>query len=451
MDCLGTQEPHSTGISTGLLEDHHYQKTTLDQTSRENQQNGRSSNEASKHNIGISEVHFSWDDSSAAMTNLHPLLPCDYGSLVHTLAPCCSDSETVFSSNWKQNDPQSKEMYHSGEATDDNSEFLQLIFSDTYEGNSSSELQIWDVLDLYFPESIAAVQFNTLMGFGNDDCTPYNECVDAADMVEMSISPPSPDRDADDANCRVPVDYTSFYLQNKPPDSDNECSSASCIVTGYECTDNQELPIGLLNLMDIGSPGDSDDLSRPLLTTKNIMLVLDLDETLVHSKLQPCDNFDFTLQVFFNMEDHTVYVRRRPHLEMFLHLVAQMFEVVIFTASESVYAEPLLDKLDPDRKLISRRFYRESCTFSNGSYTKDLTIFGVDLAKVVIVDNTPQVFQLQVNNGIPIKSWFDDPADVELMELLQFLATLVDAKDVRPIISKNFNNKPELVGSDQIK
>ena len=167
-------------------------------------------------------------------------------------------------------------------ATDDNSEFLQLIFSDTYEGNSSSELQIWDVLDLYFPESFAAVQFNTLMGFGNDDCTPYNECVDAADMVEMSISPPSPDRDADDANCRVPVDYTSFYLQNKPPDSDNECSSASCIVTGYECTDNQELPIGLLNLMDIGSPGDSDDLSRPLLTTKNIMLVLDLDGKLTY-------------------------------------------------------------------------------------------------------------------------------------------------------------------------
>jgi CTD small phosphatase-like protein 2 len=91
------------------------------------------------------------------------------------------------------------------------------------------------------------------------------------------------------------------------------------------------------------------------------------------------------------MEDHTVYVRQRPHLEMFLHHVAQMFEVVVFTASESVYAEPLLDKLDPDRKLISRRFYRESCTFSNGTYTKDLTIFGVDLAKVVIVDNTPQV------------------------------------------------------------
>jgi CTD small phosphatase-like protein 2 len=53
-------------------------------------------------------------------------------------------------------------------------------------------------------------------------------------------------------------------------------------VTGYQCTDNQELPIGLLNLMDIGPPGDSDDLSRPSLTTKNIMLVLDLDGKLTY-------------------------------------------------------------------------------------------------------------------------------------------------------------------------
>ncbi|KAF8716458.1 hypothetical protein HU200_026338 [Digitaria exilis] len=243
------------------------------------------------------------------------------------------------------------------------------------------------------------------------------------------MSRPSPEktRNEDDASCRVPVDHAS---------------SASCFVTGNGCTDNQELPAGLPNLMDIGSPDDSADLFGSSVNTKNIVLVLDLDETLVHSKLQPCDNYDFTLQVFFNMEDHTVYVKQRPHLEMFLHQVAQMFEVVVFTASESVYAEPLLDKLDPDGKLISRRFYRESCTFSNGSYTKDLAIFGVDLAKVVIVDNTPQVFQLQVDNGIPIKSWFDDPADIELMELLRFLATLVDAKDVRPMISKNFSNNP---------
>lgn len=71
--------------------------------------------------------------------------------------------------------------------------------------------------------------------------------------------------------------------------------------------------------------------------------------------------------------------------------VAEMFEIVVFTASQSIYAEQLLDILDPDGKHISGRAYRESCIFSDGSYTKDLTVLGLDLAKVLIVDNSPQV------------------------------------------------------------
>ncbi|KAJ6838613.1 CTD small phosphatase-like protein 2 isoform X1 [Iris pallida] len=178
----------------------------------------------------------------------------------------------------------------------------------------------------------------------------------------------------------------------------------------------------------------------PTETRKRITLVLDLDETLVHSTVEHCEDADFTFPVFFNMKEHTVYVRRRPHLQTFLQKVADMFEVVIFTASQSIYAEQLLDILDPEKKLISHRMYRESCIFSNGNCTKDLTVLGIDLAKVAIIDNTPQVFQLQVNNGIPIKSWFDDPSDQALLSLLPFLATLVDADDVRPIIAKRFSN-----------
>lgn len=55
--------------------------------------------------------------------------------------------------------------------------------------------------------------------------------------------------------------------------------------------------------------------------------------------------------------------------------------------------------------------------------------------------NTFQVFRLQVNNGIPIKSWFDDPLDCALMSLLPFLETLAEADDVRPIIAKRYGNK----------
>ncbi|XP_019417674.1 PREDICTED: CTD small phosphatase-like protein 2-A isoform X1 [Lupinus angustifolius] len=174
---------------------------------------------------------------------------------------------------------------------------------------------------------------------------------------------------------------------------------------------------------------------------KSVTLVLDLDETLVHSTLEHCDDADFTFTVFFNMKEYTVYVKQRPHLHTFFERVSEMFEVVIFTASQSIYANQLLDVLDPDERFISRRVYRESCIFSDGNYTKDLTVLGVDLAKVAIIDNSPQVFRLQVNNGIPIKSWFDDPLDCELMSLLPFLETLADADDVRPIIAKRYGNK----------
>ncbi|BAB11096.1 unnamed protein product [Arabidopsis thaliana] len=99
------------------------------------------------------------------------------------------------------------------------------------------------------------------------------------------------------------------------------------------------------------------------------------------------------------------------------------------------------DILDPDGKFISQRFYRDSCILLDGIYTKDLTVLGLDLAKVAIIDNCPQVYRLQINNGIPIKSWYDDPTDDGLITILPFLETLAVADDVRPIIGRRFGNK----------
>jgi hypothetical protein len=77
--------------------------------------------------------------------------------------------------------------------------------------------------------------------------------------------------------------------------------------------------------------------------------VLDLDETLVHSTLESEDRADFTFPVSFNNREHTVSVRARPHLKPFLERCAALFEVVVFTASQKIYAEQLLNILDPQR------------------------------------------------------------------------------------------------------
>ncbi|XP_062217501.1 uncharacterized protein LOC133917608 isoform X2 [Phragmites australis] len=226
-------------------------------------------------------------------------------------------------------------------------------------------------------------------------------------------------------------------IGNKPSEVDMCFSNSEVLEWLNPHLSEEDLP-ALIDFSELNSRAASVSKEQG---TGKVTLALDLDETLVHSTMEHCDDADFTFPVFFDMKEHMVYVKKRPHVHMFLEKMAEMFEVVIFTASQSVYAEQLLDMLDPEKKLFTKRFFRESCVFTDSSYSKDLTVVGVDLAKVAIIDNTPQVFQLQVNNGIPIQSWYNDPSDEALPQLIPFLETLAGADDVRPIIAKKFGNR----------
>lgn len=113
-------------------------------------------------------------------------------------------------------------------------------------------------------------------------------------------------------------------------------------------------------------------------------LVLDLDETLIHSTFTEIQS-DIKLKIQVENQDFQVFVLKRPGVDEFLEKCYESFEVVVFTASLSNYANPLLDLLDPERK-ISHRLFRESCSEENGFHIKDLARLGRDLRRVVIVD-----------------------------------------------------------------
>lgn len=179
-------------------------------------------------------------------------------------------------------------------------------------------------------------------------------------------------------------------------------------------------------------------LPRQTRQCKQKTLVLDLDETLVHSSLEAVASSDFSFPVHFNNHEHIIHVKQRPHLHEFMERVSELFEVVVFTASQKIYAEKLLNIIDPKRQYIKHRIYRESCVIVDGNYLKDLSVLGRDLRNTFIIDNSPQAFGFQVDNGIPIESWYDDESDVELLKLLPFLESLADVADVRPHINQKF-------------
>ena len=91
-------------------------------------------------------------------------------------------------------------------------------------------------------------------------------------------------------------------------------------------------------------------------------LLLDLDETLVHCGVGQMPGADFSFKLQHDSRHYTVNVRTRPYLEEFLEFVSKNFEVVLFTASKSVYAQNLLNHLDPNGEYFQ---YGDSSNCSN--------------------------------------------------------------------------------------
>ena len=83
-------------------------------------------------------------------------------------------------------------------------------------------------------------------------------------------------------------------------------------------------------------------------------------------------------------------------------------------------------------------FYREHCILIGNDYIKDLTRIGRSLDSTIIVDNLPQSFKLQKENGIFIKSfWAQDPNDKALYYLIPILINIaLEEIDVRDGLEK---------------
>jgi len=217
---------------------------------------------------------------------------------------------------------------------------------------------------------------------------------------------------------------------------------------------------------------DQDPSTATRRYESDLIVVLDMDECLIHSKFLSTPaaaqvyahqlrrqaggsdgdgdtNSNTTLVDSFRVtlpDGDLVHVNVRPGLETFLRQVTAKYETHIFTAAMEVYAKPVLDRLDPSNKLAAR-WYREACRLcpEHGVYIKDLQNLPIRrFDRAVLVDNNPMSFLAQPSNGILVSNFYDSAADDTLPAVWDLLEELDQQSDVRPVLEERFRLKEAL-------
>ncbi|XP_041085613.1 CTD small phosphatase-like protein 2-A [Polyodon spathula] len=177
-------------------------------------------------------------------------------------------------------------------------------------------------------------------------------------------------------------------------------------------------------------------------------LVLDLEETLVYSSLNVIENAEHTFLTHFQDQQYKVYMNVRPYVQEFLERMSKVYEIFVYTSAKREYADEILDLVDPQKKLVRHRLYQEDCFCVQGHYIKDLTVLKRDLAKAVIVGNTPYTFPYQLMNMIPIPSWYGNKADQELQKLIPDLEKLSETDDFQVVLKRRADQLHRLLSED---
>lgn len=186
-------------------------------------------------------------------------------------------------------------------------------------------------------------------------------------------------------------------------------------------------------------------------------IIFDLDETLIHCldehdlksglvdknlvKSKHMPKFDAVVPIKYSKTEElkaSVYIR--PGARECLKRLKEHFEIVIFTASHACYANKMIELLDPNSELVTYRLFRDHChRTSEGVFVKDLRIIANrSLKDVILVDNSAHSYGFQPDNGVPVLPFYNDKTDTELHELTEFLLSIRDKPDIRPVVAQTF-------------
>ncbi|XP_033987015.1 RNA polymerase II subunit A C-terminal domain phosphatase isoform X2 [Trematomus bernacchii] len=133
---------------------------------------------------------------------------------------------------------------------------------------------------------------------------------------------------------------------------------------------------------------------------RKLVLMVDLDQTLIHTTEQHCQRMSNKGILHFQLGrgEPMLHTRLRPHCKAFLEKIAKLYELHVFTFGSRLYAHTIAGFLDPEKKLFSHRILsRDECIdpFSKTGNLRNLFPCGDSM--VSIIDDREDVWKFAPN------------------------------------------------------
>lgn len=175
--------------------------------------------------------------------------------------------------------------------------------------------------------------------------------------------------------------------------------------------------------------------------TKRILVVLDLDETLIHATKE-----ELSYKAHFKFHEYYIYLR--PYLHSFLDKLKSKFDVAIWSSADDKYVNSIIEMIYNEHSDFHFIWGRSKCTMRKNfeldkyvfeKHLKKVKQTGIPLENILIVDNSPEKLRVNYGNAIYIKSFYGNQNDIELLKLIDYIINFSNCKNVRSIEKRNWD------------
>ncbi|CAI9578526.1 unnamed protein product [Staurois parvus] len=133
---------------------------------------------------------------------------------------------------------------------------------------------------------------------------------------------------------------------------------------------------------------------------RKLVLMVDLDQTLIHTTEQHCQHMSRKGIFHFQLGrgEPMLHTRLRPHCKEFLEKIAKLYELHVFTFGSRLYAHTIAGFLDSEKKLFSHRILSRDECIDPYSKTGNLrNLFPCGDSMVCIIDDREDVWKFAPN------------------------------------------------------